>query len=203
MEPPKPVTDVVPDPLWTRVSSVFAAAVQAAAVDESTRRTDNEDSDAMLSGAQKAQLSLQSATKSQNRVDPFLFSNMSVLLSETLRADLSVASAISACGGTVVSETILQGNDAIPALMNRVTHVVYHHTDKKEQTLVLAAQPHKISKAGKPFLCTSVWLEDCLLLGELLPPTGPYVPTAKLLTTLQKKYEKLLDGGNVTPVAAD
>lgn len=88
----------------------------------------------------------------------------------------SVQTVISACGGRVSTN------------IEECTHFLYHANDKKKDLIVAA---FLCSKTNISFqICSSTWLEDCLLLGELLPLGCPYVPSSKLFGALQKRIDK-------------
>ncbi len=91
---------------------------------------------------------------------------------------------------------------AAPMDLSTATHVVYHNSDKKSSFMLdavsqllpsgspaSAAAPSTVA-GGAAFLVSQQWFEDCLLMNERIPELGPYTPSEKLLTTLQKKKAK-------------
>lgn len=133
-----------------------------------------------------------SAASAQNRV---LFRGLVIALSESLGARDAVIRSLRARGAQVVT---LPGDFATTGdasghplfVASHATHFVYGHEDKKSTGTMLAARSVASGLAPSMRLAESTWLEDCVMLGELLPLAAPYIPTAKLLSTLQKKLEK-------------
>lgn len=120
----------------------------------------------------------------RNKVDRMLFSGLTMLVSSTLCKNATAIEVLRCCGATI------HRGDAtsLPAFQS-FTHLVYHHDDKKSD-LVIEAAHRKQHECPDLVLCESNWIEDCLLLGELLPACGMYTPSAKLMDTLAKKYTK-------------
>lgn len=161
------------DPQWVAFGDVWDAAM---AIDTSDK---GQDIEASVLRSKGIELLVQAS--SDNRVQPQLFRGVHILLSEALRKDLRVADVIISHGAKV--------SDALDGIPMDVTHVVYHPDDKKSPLLIESA--FQMGQAGSTLkLATSTWLEDCLMLGEMIPLSGIYCPTAKLLATLQKKRDR-------------
>ncbi|CAJ1035490.1 hypothetical protein, conserved [Leishmania lindenbergi] len=147
--------------------------------------TGDDENDKMEVRKTKAGIELISSQQSYNRVNRALFTGMNVVLSPSLTEQKPLLMAIERCGGKItenrgsLEETVQSG----------VTHVIYHHGDKKDEIMVEAAHLIATTTPGLQ-LAQSNWLEDCLILGEVLPLQGMYTPTPKLLETLSKKYAK-------------
>lgn len=161
---------------------VYDAAVQCG---EGKNKNDDEDNDEQEARKTTAGIDLLAAQQASNRVDKVLFSGLNIALSPTLERDPNVRKAIEMCGAKVVD---VSGN-AEEVLRNDTTHVIYAHEDKKCDLMISAAHLVSTDLPGLQ-LIQSNWLEDCLMEGELIPAFGMYVPTAKLMETLNKKYSK-------------
>ncbi|CBZ31032.1 conserved hypothetical protein [Leishmania mexicana MHOM/GT/2001/U1103] len=170
-------------PFRCSVMSVFDAAV-ACATGVKTEAVDD-DNDKIESRKTKPGIELIASLQSCNKVNRALFSGMNVMLSPSLQGQTAVGMVIQRCGGKVAEK-----RESLQAtLRNGVTHVVYSHEDKKADIMIEAAHLVSTTLPGLQ-LAQSNWLEDCLILGELLPLRGMYTPTAKLIETLNKKYTK-------------
>lgn len=87
------------------------------------------------------------------------------------------------CGGAIAAFQARGGS--VVDTHDSATHVVFASDDKKGQLMQDAAAA---LEAGAPLLLVTIgWIEDSLMLAELLPPVGPYAATAKLLQTLAKR----------------
>ncbi|RNF11456.1 hypothetical protein TraAM80_00902 [Trypanosoma rangeli] len=121
----------------------------------------------------------------KNCVDNFLFGGMKFVLTPSLESNPLVARALKICGAKIVP---LSAGRLDKILRTDVTHVLYDHSEKKCDVMVEAAH----IKKDFPGLTLAQlnWAEDCLILGEVVPPYGHYVPTEKLLNTLAKRYTR-------------
>eukprot|EP00796_Vickermania_ingenoplastis_P006166 gene6166-4444_t len=135
------------------------------------------------SGESKDKRGVEIVSSEQHRswVDTMLFSGMVIVLSVSLSNDNNLRELLSMCGAQVV----LSGNDILRTLRSEATHVVYHRDDKKTDFVIHAAHVKQVERPGL-VLCESSWIEDCFLLGELIPPYGMYGPSDKLMETLKK-----------------
>nr|CCC92958.1 unnamed protein product [Trypanosoma congolense IL3000] len=120
-----------------------------------------------------------------NRVNSALFSGIKFLLSPSLESNAAVVRALGVCGGKVVVSPHEKLGDV---LRSSVTHVLYDQSEKKCALLIEAASVKKTVPGL--VLAQFNWAEDCMMLKELIPPYGPYAPSAKLLDTLEKKHRK-------------
>ena len=112
------------------------------------------------------------AAQHKSFIDRNLFHGITFILSETLEHSEQVATVLQSCGARL-SKTATQGS------------IVLFHSDDKKGEVMLNLSQHGFLK-----FAVHTWCEDCLILGELLPLAGPYIPTTKLLQTLHKKREK-------------
>nr|VDZ49124.1 hypothetical_protein_conserved [Leishmania donovani] len=171
------------EPFRCTAMSVFDAAV-ACATGVKTEAVDD-DNDKIEARKTKPGIELIAAQQPSNKVDRALFSGMNVVLTPSLQGQTAVVMTIQRCGGKIAEK-----RESLEAtLRNNVTHVIYSHEDKKDDVMIQAAHLISTNLPGLQ-LAQSNWLEDCLILGELLPLRGMYTPTAKLLETLNKKYTK-------------
>ncbi|KAG5467061.1 hypothetical protein LSCM1_01242 [Leishmania martiniquensis] len=117
-----------------------------------------------------------------NRVDRMLFSGMSLLLTPSLQRHEPLKRAIERCGGKLVSKTA----SVDEALQDDLTHILYTEED---QLCKLMAEAAKLINSSLPGLqlVHFKWIEDSLILGELLPFHGMYTPSTTLMATLSKK----------------
>jgi hypothetical protein len=97
-----------------------------------------------------------------------------------------VGEVLAAYGATVIAvdETKTREHELVEFIAKSGATVVFHGNDKKRDLLIHAAVARTVK------IVSSTWVEDCIMLGETLPIAPPYVPTAKLLATLLKKFEK-------------
>ncbi|EPY30579.1 hypothetical protein STCU_03996 [Strigomonas culicis] len=125
------------------------------------------------------------AQQALSRVDKMLFSGIVFVLSPALCAKASIAETLEKCGATVLKA---EGN--VEALLRtKATHVLYAHEDKKCSLMLIAAHLVSTDLPGLK-LAQSNWVEDSLMLGEVPPLYGMYVPTPKLMETLNRKHSK-------------
>ncbi|KEG13011.1 hypothetical protein DQ04_01271110 [Trypanosoma grayi] len=132
-----------------------------------------------------ANIEILNCEQRHNRVDKMLFSGMKFLLTPSLESDEVVISALKACGAQVIRPS--EGS-LVNLLRTTVTHVLYSYSEKKSNVMIEAAQAKKVVPGLT--LAQANWAEDCLMLGEVIPAYGEYVPTAKLMETLSKKYDR-------------
>lgn len=125
------------------------------------------------------------ATQHHGKVDTMLFSGMIMMLTTSLLQDPCLQEVLRQCGAKILSYS----ENPTTLLTNNVTHVIYHRSDKKGDFLIEAAHVKATKRPGL-LLCDSIWLEDCLMLSEIIPPCGMYNPSATLLETLKKRREK-------------
>jgi hypothetical protein len=178
---------VIPDAIWTTCSPIEAAAV-ASFMSPSMHGDDIDDLDRggkhrsdEASSSASAGIELFLTLSRQNKLNRTLLDGMVFVLSESLVTQDNVRTVIEACGGAVVSSDHLE-TDA--------TVVLYHNDDKKEGLMIDACRAAASSRRGLLSFVTYTWLEDCLMLGELIPMLEQYTPSAKLKATLAKKFEK-------------
>jgi hypothetical protein len=183
----------VPEPefeaadVWeaARVASVSGKSVATFSITSSTAAEEDGFEIEPAGGSARKGLELFSRQLSSNKCNAFLFRGMRFILSETLVAEPVVADVLSAYGATVVSvDPALQEQDLVEFLARSQATVIFHGNDKKRGILIHAAVARTVPMAS------ATWVEDCMLLDETLPTGGPYAPSAKLLNTLQKKFEK-------------
>ncbi|KAG5492897.1 hypothetical protein JKF63_01477 [Porcisia hertigi] len=171
------------EPFQYTTVDVYEAAVSCAG--GANAEAGDDDDDKMEARREKAGIELIAAQQSCNRVDRMLFSGMTVVLTPSLQRRDSLIMAIERCGGKIA-----ENRGSLEAtLRGEVTHVIYARADKKADVMIEAAHLINSSLPGLQ-LAQSNWLEDCLILGELLPLHGMYTPTEKLMETLNKKYAK-------------
>lgn len=118
-----------------------------------------------------------------SKVDTTLFSGMAMFLSPTLLENNRVQDVLLQCGAKILQ----YDGSGMNVDFSEATHVVYHRSDKKSNFLVDAVHAKYTTRPGL-ILCESTWIEDCLMLGELIPPCKLYNPSATLLETLRKRY---------------
>ncbi|KAG5492364.1 hypothetical protein GH5_01283 [Leishmania sp. Ghana 2012 LV757] len=119
--------------------------------------------------------------QSLNRVDRMLFSGMSLLLTPSLQRQEGLKKAIERCGGKLVTKTA----SVDEALQDDLTHILYTMEDQQCRLMVEAAKLINTSLPGLQ-LVEYKWVEDCLILGELLPFRGVYTPSPQLMKILSK-----------------
>lgn len=170
-------------PQYTNVN-VYTAAVNCAAA-KITGSAANDEDDEVEEHKAGAHIDLILSQQDNNRIDPMLFSGCRMVLSPTLASQKDVVHALKSCGANL-GNTVDQLRDC---MSEEATYVIFHQQDKKCELMIAAAQMQR-TDLPRLQLAQSNWLEDCLMLGELLPLSGMYVPTAKLLETLSKKFEK-------------
>ena len=164
-------------------ASLSARSVATYSIVSQTEQEDDFEGDQARSG-QKG-LELFARQLSGNKCDPFLFRGLKFILSESLACDPAVGQVLAAFGASIVTlDPALKDQALVDFISQSSSYLVYHSNDKKRDLLIHAAVAKPVT------LCSSTWVEDCLMLGEVLPVGGPYVPTTKLLNTLQKKFEK-------------
>ncbi|KAH9601516.1 BRCT domain [Trypanosoma melophagium] len=134
----------------------------------------------------RANIELLKCEQRHNRVDKLLFSGMKFFLTPSLESDPQLTKALESCGGKIVNSS---DGSLTKLLRTAVTHVLYDHGAKKGDVMIEAAQVKK--EVPGLTLAQINWAEDCLMLGEVIPPYGQYVPTQKLMETLSKKYQRL------------
>ncbi|KAK7200911.1 hypothetical protein NESM_000150000 [Novymonas esmeraldas] len=171
------------EPFQYATVDVFDAAVACAAGTNADAGDD--ENDEIEARKDKAGIELIAAQQASNKVDRMLFSGMTVVLSPSLQRHAALIMALERCGGKVAEP---QGS-LEKTLRSEVTHVIYAHEDKKADIMIEAAHLIYSDLPGLQ-MAQSNWLEDCLILGELLPLHGMYAPTEKLMETLNKKYAK-------------
>ncbi|CUG86086.1 Hypothetical protein, putative [Bodo saltans] len=180
---------VIPDAIWTTCSPIEAAAV-ASFMSPSMTGDDIDDDDREdkktrqkeeASSSTSAGIELFLTLSRQNKINRTLLEGMVFVLSESLVAQDNVRTVIEACGGAVVSSDHLE---------TEATTVLYHNEDKKEALMIDACRAASSTRKGLLSFATYTWLEDCLMLGELIPMVEQYTPSAKLKATLAKKFDK-------------
>ncbi|KPI90727.1 hypothetical protein ABL78_0163 [Leptomonas seymouri] len=171
------------DPFRYTTVNVYDAAVACAAGTHAEAADD--ENDEVEARKERAGIELLSSQQLYNKVDRMLFSGIKALLSPELRRQASLVLAIERCGGKVAEIT----GSIEDTILNEVTHVIYAYEDKKSDLMITAAHLISTELPGLQ-LAQSNWLEDCLILGELLPLKALYVPTPKLIETLNKKYAR-------------
>ena len=171
------------EPFQYTTVNVYDAAVACAA--GTYAKAADEENDEIEARKERAGIELLSSQQSYNKVDRMLFSGMKVLLSPELQRQASLVLAIERCGGKIAEST----GSIEDTIRTEVTHIIYAHEDKKSDIMIMAAHLIDTDLPGLQ-LAQSNWLEDCLILGELLPLKAMYVPTPKLMETLNKKYAK-------------
>lgn len=171
------------DPFQFTNVNVFDAAVACAA---GRHKEDVDDeNDEIEARKDSAGIELIASQQANNKIDKMLFSGMTVVLSPALQDQGSIVQALQRCGAKVLrADTNVESQ-----LRSEATHVIYAHEDKKCDLMITAAHLNSSEMPGLQ-MGQSNWVEDCLILGELIPLSGMYVPTAKLLDTLNKKYSK-------------
>lgn len=120
-----------------------------------------------------------------SKVDTMLFSGMTMMLSSSLVENRRIPEILRRCGANILS----YAESPTEFIISNVTHIVYHRFDKKSDFLVQAAHVKATKRPGL-VLCESTWLEDCLMLGEVIPPYKVYNPSSTLMETLNKRYGK-------------
>lgn len=135
---------------------------------------------------ERSGLEIVSSQLGRSKVDKMLFSGIVFVLSPSLSEKNTMREVLAFCG----AKMLLPGPSLVSSLRGSVTHVLYHYDDKKSDFLIHAAHIKRTERPGL-VLCESSWVEDCLLLGELIPVMCMYAPSDKLMDTLKKKYEKL------------
>lgn len=171
------------EPFQYTTVDVFDAAVACATGTHAEGLDDENDEVEARKG--KAGIELLAAQQMYNKVDRMLFAGVKVVLTPAIANNAALIMAIERCGGKIAESA----GSIEATLRSEVTHVIYAHDDKKADVMIEAA--HLIcSDVPGLQLAQSNWVEDCLILGELLPLHGMYTPTAKLMDTLNKKYAK-------------
>lgn len=170
-------------PLTQSMLDVYDSALSTLKSTNNNKSTDGE-----FIGDRKERTGVEIVASEQHRskVDTMLFSGMTMLISPALASNSSMRELLSLTGAKVI---LGDENLSSSALRDDATHVVYHRDDKKSNFLISAAHIKQTKRPGL-LLCESSWIEDCLLLGEVIPPYSMYAPSAKLMETLQKKFEK-------------
>lgn len=184
---------VVPDAIWTTCSPIEAAEIAAISLTTAAEGDDDNDEDDVredkkrrvegsdTTSSSSAGIELFTAMLRKNRLNRTLFEGLAVILSETLLRTDTAKTVIEACGGAVVPRDLME---------SEANFVIYHNDDKKDSLMIDACKVATGSRKGQLTLATFTWLEDCLMLGELIPALEQYGPSAKLLATLAKKLEK-------------
>lgn len=176
-----PFFDVLP--LTQSMLDVYDSALGVLKGVNNNRNTDGE-----FIGDRKDRTGVEIIASEQHRskVDAMLFSGMTMVISPALAANNTMREVLVLSGAKVI---VGDENLSSSVLREDATHVVYHRDDKKSNFLITAAHIKQTKRPGL-LLCESSWIEDCLLLGEVIPPYSMYAPSAKLMETLQKKFEK-------------
>ncbi|EAN97013.1 hypothetical protein C3747_1g330 [Trypanosoma cruzi] len=174
----------VPELQYTNVD-VFEAVCNAQKGKASVEDDQENYEDARETRKRAANIGIFSCEQRHNRVDSFLFSGMKFLLTPSLESNPHLTRALKLCGAQIVSSS--EGSLG-KLLRTAVTHVLYDHGEKKCDVMIEAANVKK--ELPGLTLAKVNWAEDCLILGELVPPCGHYVPTEKLLATLSKKFAR-------------
>ncbi|CCW68970.1 unnamed protein product [Phytomonas sp. Hart1] len=177
--------DVDP-PLFTNVG-VFDAVVGCTERASHAHTVIDTTKDNSIPGARKGkpEIHLIQCMQKHNVINPILFTGIRAVLSPSLEKCKTVLKALQACGATVMSPCA----NLEQALRSGITHIIYSHDDKKSDFMIASAYL-KSSAFHNVQLIQSNWLEDCLLVGESIPAYGMYVPTVKLMETLNKKGAK-------------
>ncbi|CAD2216540.1 hypothetical protein AGDE_12456 [Angomonas deanei] len=188
-EVPPDMADKLPpffdiDPLQYTNVDVFEAALKCGAAKGKAAAADD-DNDEIEERRKGAGIELLASQSALNKVDKMLLSGITAALSPALQKNDKIIKTLEMCGAKVLK---VDGS-VEDALKNEATHVLYAHEDKKSDMMIVAAHLVATDLPGLQ-LAQSNWVEDSLILGELLPLYGMYVPTPKLMETLNKKYNK-------------
>ncbi|EAN76946.1 uncharacterized protein TEOVI_000404700 [Trypanosoma equiperdum] len=179
-----PPTFQIPELRYTNID-IYEAVCSAAGEGRLVEKED-EHSDDVREGRNRAtDIEVFKGDQRNNRVNNALFSGIKFLLTPVLESNPLVVKALVACGGRVI---ISSHGKLGELLRNSTTHVLYDHSEKKCPILIEAA--HVKKTVPGLILVQSNWAEDCMIFKELIPPYGPYAPSAKLMETLEKKYKK-------------
>lgn len=112
--------------------------------------------------------------------NPVLFHGASIFFTFAATEGDNRERAVEKHGGLVLTNT-----------MEGATYIIYHPDDKKGELMQQAVLFYdaKVATGDQqpPALVTVSWLLDCFFLDEIVPPTGLYVPSEKLMGTLRKK----------------
>lgn len=163
-----------------RTVNIYEAALQCLNGAAGNRNSDFREDQKQQSGVE-----ILTSEQYRSRVDEFLFTGMVMVLSTSLSLDKNVVDVLNKCGAKV----LLGDETSLSVIESQVTHVVYHRDDKKSDFLIQCAHIKTTKRLGL-LLCESSWIEDCLMLGEVIPPYGMYSPSETLMKALKKKYEK-------------
>eukprot|EP00758_Cryptobia_borreli_P001581 Tbor_TRINITY_DN2358_c0_g1::TRINITY_DN2358_c0_g1_i2::g.94::m.94 len=180
--PPKPRT-IAPFQ-WERVD-ILTAAAQATS---SRNITDNSGDEGEGFDGRTECLSkgVDFLKRNKSKVNPKLFQGVIFALTESLEDNKTVVTALQAFGGRVVK---LDKTNVCRSLKEcLVTHLIFNKADKKGQYMIDASVV--AGERNCPIFCDVLWVEDCLLLDEIIPAVDPYIATEKLLQTLGKKRMK-------------
>lgn len=159
--------------------------IDVACDDEDDAGADEDEVEAYTAGQNKG-IELLASQKARNRVDTMLFSGITVALSPSVQSSETITQVLALCGATVVQVD----NPTPDALQSaRITHVIFARQDKKAPIMISAAYLISMKKT-RIQLVSQGWLEDCLILGELIPVGTMYKPTPKLMETLLSKYNR-------------
>lgn len=186
VEPP-PKAREIPAPQWACVS-ILEAAANATTAEKSKEVATDDDVEEFENTARRGTKGIEVLKDAKNRRNPKLFAGIVFALSEAIATNATVKTALTNFGAKVVD--VDASGYAASIKEARVTHVLFDHDDKKSDMMISATVLVETEGAAAPVFCETCWVEDCLTLDELLPCTGPYVPTAKLLATLAKKRSK-------------
>lgn len=176
-----PFFDIDP-PQYTNVNVYDAVISCASGKNKADRDNDNDEIEARKD---TASIDLIASQQQYNKVDKLLFSGCNIVLSPALEKNPRIAKAMEACGAKIIPA----GPRPEDTLKSEATHVIYAHQDKKCDIVVIAAALKSGDLPGLQ-MAQSNWVEDCFIMGEMIPLYGMYVPTPKLMETLNKKYGK-------------
>lgn len=181
-QPPK--SRDIPPIQWGRVD-IWEAAAATTTSGKDTAATATAHNDDFDETNDRASRGIDLLKGAHNRCNPSLFSGIVFALSESLQSDANVVKTITHFGGTVAA-IALDPNETTSSLEDsNVTHVLFHHDDKKKEFMISAAG------VTRPLhFCDALWAEDCLMLDELIPAEEPYIASSKLMATLAKKRAK-------------
>ena len=107
-----------------------------------------------------------------------LFHGLVFCFSPEIASDEEVATAAKGKGVNSISQ---DPNDGA------TTHLIYSYGDRKSNFLI---DNLSLLESRTLQFVTQQWFEDCIMMNEILPNLGPYVPSDKLIGTLQKKRQK-------------
>lgn len=181
--PPKPRN--IPPFQWQRVD-ILTAAAQAASGNTTDKMKECEDGEEFEGRTERLSHGIDFLKGNKSKRNPNLFQGLVFALTESLEANKAAVTALTNFGARVVK--LDKDNVRGSIKDSAVTHLIYNKADKKGDYMIdasaLAEEPNS------PMFCDCLWIEDCLLLDEIIPTVEPYVATDKLIQTLGKKRSK-------------